>query len=147
MELQIKIITAKDTYEVRHPELRKGRNYESCAMKGDDHPGTLHFGCYHENNLIGVASFMFFPFVEQPGEKAMQLRGMAVLEAYQGKGIGKKILQFCENLLTQRGVRILWMNARVSAIGFYTSLGYSILGEKFDIPNIGPHFIMFKSLQ
>lgn len=146
MELEIKLIDAVETYEVRHPELRNGRPVESCSLKGDDHPGTLHFGCYHEKKLIGVASFMFFPFVDIPGDKAMQLRGMAVIKAYQAQGIGKRILQFCENLLQQRGVRIIWMNARASALGFYTSLNYTISGEEFEIPNIGPHFVMFKSL-
>lgn len=79
-------------------------------------------------------------------QNAYQLRGMAVLEEYQGKGVGKILLTFAENLAKEKDTQTLWMNARVSALDFYRNSGYKILGEVFEVPGIGPHYVMFKKL-
>ena len=77
---------------------------------------------------------------------AYQLRGMAVLSEYQGKGLGMRILKSGEEALIERKAEILWMNARLVAVPFYEKQGYQKKGTAFDIPGIGPHFIMFKRL-
>jgi ribosomal protein S18 acetylase RimI-like enzyme len=49
---------------------------------------------------------------------------MAVLKAYQGKGYGQQLLKHGETLLKEKKYDMLWMNARISALIFYTKLGY-----------------------
>ena len=44
-----------------------------------------------------------------------------------------------EYLKKESDVEIFWCNARVTAFGFYEKMGFTILGEAFDIPNLGPH--------
>ena len=34
---------------------------------------------------------------------------------------------------------ILWCNARTTAFGFYEKMGFNIVVDEFDIPNLGPH--------
>ncbi len=46
----------------------------------------------------------------------------------------------------RRGRRLLWCNARVVALGFYTKLGLHTEGDEFDIPGIGPHYVMTRWL-
>ncbi len=75
-----------------------------------------------------------------------QLRGMAVLEDYQGLGLGRDILSHGERLLKSQGVELVWCNARKIAVNFYKRQGYKIIGEPFNIPEIGMHFIMHKFL-
>ena len=57
-KISIKLITAKDTYSVRHPVLRKGRPIEDCAFENDDLESTFHFGLFYNDTLVGVATFL-----------------------------------------------------------------------------------------
>ena len=42
----------------------------------------------------------------------------------------------------EKQARLLWCNARVTAADFYRKLGFEIVSDEFDIPNIGPHYLM-----
>lgn len=71
---------------------------------------------------------------------------MAVLKAYQGKSLGKLILKYGEDFLKEKNTKIIWCNAREVALGFYKNIGYQIIGEPFNIKDIGLHYSMFKAL-
>jgi len=73
------------------------------------------------------------------------LRQMAVVDGLQGKGIGRVIMNFAENVARDRGYKVLNMHARKSAVGFYQKLGYQIVGEEFEEVTI-PHYEMQKTL-
>jgi GNAT superfamily N-acetyltransferase len=70
---------------------------------------------------------------------------MAVLSGLQGKGIGRVLMTFAENIARDRGYRKINMHARKTAVGFYEKLGYSISGPEFEEVTI-PHFEMEKEL-
>jgi ribosomal protein S18 acetylase RimI-like enzyme len=70
---------------------------------------------------------------------------MAVIAGLQGKGIGKVLIQFAENIARDRGFKKIMMHARKSAIGFYEKMGYTIVGTEFEEVNL-PHFLMEKNL-
>ncbi|MGB3776426.1 MAG: GNAT family N-acetyltransferase, partial [Leeuwenhoekiella sp.] len=76
-----------------------------------------------------------------------RLRGMAVLPAYRGKDYGKKLIAEGEKILRERGVAVLWFNAREIAVGFYEKLDFKIVGESFEIPTVGSHYVMYKKLK
>ena len=71
---------------------------------------------------------------------------MAVLKPLQGKGLGKTILRHGEVLLKEKNVNIIWCNAREIAVNFYKKNGYQIIGESFNIKDIGLHYAMYKVL-
>ena len=70
---------------------------------------------------------------------------MAVFSGLQGKGIGKVLLQFAENIARDRGYKKIIMHARKTAVGFYEKLGYKITSPEFEEVTI-PHYVMEKSL-
>ena len=70
---------------------------------------------------------------------------MAVLNNLQGKGIGRALMQFAENIARDLGYKKLTMHARVTAVGFYEKLGYSVVGDQF-IEVTLPHHSMEKLL-
>ena len=70
---------------------------------------------------------------------------MAVKQGLQGKGIGRALMQFAENMARDKGNRKMVMHARKSAVGFYEKQGYQVTGEEFEEVTI-PHFIMEKDL-
>ena len=75
----------------------------------------------------------------------VRLRQMAVLNDLQGKGIGRALMNFAENLARDRGYKIIRMHARHNAVGFYEKVGYRVKGDQFIEITI-PHFLMEKNL-
>ena len=80
---------------------------------------------------------------EQPD--IVRLRQMAVLNDLQGKGIGRALMNFAENIARDRGYKIIRMHARNNAVGFYEKVGYKIKGDEFIEITI-PHYVMEKEL-
>jgi len=75
----------------------------------------------------------------------VQLRQMAVISGLQGKGVGRALMQFCENIARDLGYRKITMHARKTATGFYEKLGYKPAGNEFEEVTI-PHVEMYKNL-
>ncbi len=145
--IHIREIPAAALYGIRQPVLRPGRAFSECVFEGDTSEDTFHLGLYMDDSLVGVASFMqnSNPLFKQADQ--YQLRGMAVLSQFKGQGFGASLLLEGENKLRNLGNHpFLWFNARDHAIGFYEKFGYKTKGDKFDIPGICQHIVMFKQL-
>lgn len=147
MEIKIKEIGFLEVFEVRNPVLRPGKPIESCRFDGDDLVTTKHFGCFEDRKLIGIVSVFENNSALFGSDRQFQLRGMAVLPNNQSKGIGKKLLDFAENYVRQQKGELIWFNARIGAVAFYQKSGYEMVGEEFDIPDVGLHLVMFKNLK
>lgn len=146
MNYHILQITAQETYIVRHPVLRPGKPISTCKFKDDESKTTFHLGLFANTKIIGVASFLKNPHELLSCRNQYQLRGMAILEAYQGKGLGNDLIIHAENQLKAQNIDALWCNAREIAVNFYKRNGFKIIGAPFDIPEIGKHYIMYKPL-
>lgn len=147
INLEPRLITAKETYPVRHIVLRKGRPIETCTLDGDLLSTTFHLGGFIANNLVATASFFKGNSTENDFKNAYQLRGMAVLESHHHYGYGRQLLEFGEKFLQEKKIDILWMNARITALGFYSKLNYQTIGTVFEIPLVGEHYVMFKKIK
>ena len=96
-------------------------------------------GAFEDDRLLGCCLLTRMDAV------TIRLRQMAVPNNMQGKGIGRALMIFAENIARDLGYRKLCMHARESALGFYQKLGYTINGNMFTEVTI-PHYIMEKSL-
>lgn len=142
---KLKIVKSQDTYVVRHPVLRSGRPIETCRFEGDDLDTTVHYGLIYENEIIAVTSVFVHEHECLTSEIQLQLRGMAVLDSFQGKGVGSVLLSAVINELQKQHVKFgLWFNARLSAVGFYEKMNFKKHGDVFEISPIGPHYVMFQ---
>ena len=142
----IKEIPALETFSVRHPVLRPGKNIETCHFDGDNLESTRHFGLFIDDEWAGVASLFKSNSDLFQEKEQFQLRGMAVLEKFQKKGIGESLVKYAEENAKSRSGKLIWFNAREVAVRFYEKMGYQIIGEPFDIGDIGKHFVMYKIL-
>lgn len=140
----VKKITSKATYSVRQEVLRKGKPLETCYFNGDDDATTVHFGLFQDQKLIGVVSIFQFQNPEFSVNTQFQIRGMAVVSEFQGKGFGEQLLKTVEQYCYNHKATLIWFNAREKAVSFYKKLGYKINGQSFDITDVGIHFVMYK---
>ena len=100
---------------------------------------NILIGAFEEEQMLGCCMLV----EEEPS--IIRLRQMAVLNDLQGKGIWRALMNFAENLARDRGYKIIRMNARKNAVGFYEKVGYKIKGDQFIEVTI-PHFVMEKAL-
>lgn len=135
----IKIIQPEQTFHLRRIILRKNLPNESHEFQGDFSPNTFHLGFFEEERLLGVVSLF-------KNDSEAQLRGMAVIEEAQKRGIGRVLVLEAEKILKKEKIKRLWMNARETAVPFYQKMGCQIQGERFFIEPIGDHYLMTKNL-
>jgi ribosomal protein S18 acetylase RimI-like enzyme len=138
-------ITPHQTFEVRHPVLRKGKPLETCRFEGDEDPASFHLGIFESEKLVAVASFLNCQNPNFEGVQ-MQLRGMAVLPEYRGRDFGETLYLTGLSLLKERKIDLLWFNAREVAKDFYEKYKAQIFGDPFWIPEIGKHYLMYHKL-
>lgn len=141
--MQIRRISARDTLYIRSKLLRNGAPASECIFEGDNDDQTFHLGAFIDGKLASVVSFFYRDNPDLPGENQYQLRGMATLDSYQGQGISSKLLKIGLPMAKQNQCEVVWCNARESAKGFYSKLGFKESGKKFDIEKIGTHELMF----
>ncbi|RRO12504.1 GNAT family N-acetyltransferase [Flavobacteriaceae bacterium 14752] len=147
MKLDFKFVDAKSILKIRHQVLRKGRPLSTCHFNGDNLSDTFHFAAYINDEVVGCVSLMLKSNSKIQDKQSYQLRGMAVLEKYQGQKIGQQLLHHAEKHLISKNIKLVWCNVRIKAIPFYRKNQYQQLGDDFNIPEVGPHVLMFKSLE
>ena len=129
----------QDMIDLRYHILRKplglGFTKEDLANEIND----ILIGCFDDGKLEACC------LLTKTGPKEVRLRQMAVRFGLQGKGIGRVLMQFAENVAYDSGYRKIAMHARKTAVGFYEKLGYSVTGGEFMEVGI-PHYFMEKEL-
>ena len=125
--------------KLREDILRKplGLSFDDAEL--EEEKNNLMIGAFEDGSILGCCML-----VEENPDK-VKLRQMAVLNALQGKGIGRALMQFAENLARDHGYKVLTMHARKNAIGFYEKMGYKVRGAEFQEVSI-PHYEMEKEL-
>ena len=145
--MDVKQIHYKDTYSIKHQMLRPGRPIETCYFEGDDDELSFHLGAYIDGNLASVASFYLrsHPSIIEE-QHQYQLRGMATLPEHQRKGLSQALLQTAFPIIRNNHVNLVWCNARALATGFYEKVGFEKKSDIFEIPDVGPHYLMVKTI-
>jgi ribosomal protein S18 acetylase RimI-like enzyme len=143
----IKFIQFEDVAPIRNTVLRDGKMPTGQPrFPSDDLSGIFHLGYYVGDELACVASFHPESYGEFNGT-GYQLRGMATLEAYRGKGHGNQLLNFAIVYLRGQKANYVWCNARKIALRFYESIGFEIISDEFEVPGIGPHRVLYLKIQ
>ena len=142
--MALKIIDwGSDDYDkvlkLREEVLRKPLGLHFSDEELQKEKANMHMGAYEDDRMLGCCMLV------QEDDETVRLRQMAVVNDVQGKGIGRALMQFAENLARDRGYKKITMHARKNAVGFYEKLGYKKRGEEFEEVTI-PHYVMEKEL-
>jgi len=122
----------EETWPLRQGVLRTGTPSTAVVLDGDDDAGTLHLGARQSGGeLIAVSTWIPRAWASAPTLPAVQLRAMAVAPMCRQARIGARLLRHGIAMVTERGARIVWANARDTALDFYASHGFEIDGDGF----------------
>ena len=143
--LRVRRATLAEILPLRHAVLRPGRPLATAHFDGDDEPTTVHLAAVLDasGEVVGCATLLPRPHEQQPG---WQLRGMATRADLARRGVGSAMLAAAEDLVRAAGGTLLWCNARLAAVPFFASAGWRVVSDEFDVPGIGPHHVMTKTV-
>lgn len=125
--------------ELRLQLLRNPLGLSFTPEELEKEKSDILLGCFEEDKLEACC------ILTEVDPSTVRLRQMAVGAALQGKGIGRVLMNFAENIARDRKYARLTMHARKSAVGFYEKSGYRICSDEFTEVTI-PHFVMEKEL-
>ena len=143
--LAVRPVTAAETRPLRQRILRPHQRPEQLVYPHDDAPETLHVAAFDGDAMVGTATIHLEPHPHTHAP-AWRLRGMAVVPELRRRGCGARLVDACIAHVRAHGGTLVWCNARVSAAPFYDSLGFVREGDAFELPEIGPHFLMKREL-
>jgi ribosomal protein S18 acetylase RimI-like enzyme len=125
--------------KLRDDVLRKPLGLSFTQQELEEEKDNMLIAAFEDDQILGCCMLV----EEQPG--VVRLRQMAVLNDLQGKGVGRALMNFAENIARDGGYKILRMHARQNALGFYEKVGYKVKGDQFMEVTI-PHYVMEKQL-
>jgi predicted GNAT family N-acyltransferase len=129
----------KQMLKLRDEVLRKPLGLHFSPDELEKEKINMHMAAYEDDRMLGCCMLV----EEDP--QTVRLRQMAVVNDVQGKGIGRALMTFAENLARDRGYKRITMHARKNALGFYEKMGYKKKGNEFQEITI-PHYVMEKEL-
>jgi GNAT superfamily N-acetyltransferase len=127
VSIEIRQATAAEVRRLRRDVLRPSGTLDPPPY--DLMPETKHVAAIDGDRVVGCVTVFPAPFVDEP--LGWQLRGMAVDPAYQGKGIGRRVLEAAVEVARSIGVPLLWANGRLNVMAFYEAAGWTSIGGIF----------------
>ncbi len=113
---------------------------------GEESEESLHLCAMIDDEVVGCASWLPEAATFKEAQKTYRLRGMATDPNFRGQGIGKRLIEESLRILKGKGVDLVWCNAREVAFPFYEKMNFKYHGTLFELPQIGPHKIMYLEL-
>lgn len=129
VEPAIHTIRSVDTHHLRRRVLRDGDSDANVVWDGDDTAGTVHLGVVAADRIVAISTWLAAPAPD--GRVGFQLRGMATDPADAGRGHGSALLRAGVVHARSHGAEVVWANARVTALDFYTRAGFDATGPMF----------------
>lgn len=139
-------VAPEATYDLRRRVLRNHLPVAEVAYPADREPGSFHLGVREGDAVVAIASFSVEPAPGRDDDRrAVRLRGMAVDPEHQRRGLGRALLDTALERLRRDGIAVCWANARVSALPFYESLGFTAEGDELTSLEL-PHRVVVLDL-
>ncbi len=122
---------------LRHEVLRKPLGLIFDPAIFPEEKGDIHLVANHGDWLVGCM------ILTEAGND-LKMRQVAVANKYRRNKVGARMVALAEVKAIEMGKQKMVLHARDSALDFYLSLGYYIVGDQFEEVGI-PHHRMEKS--
>lgn len=134
-------ITIDKIIDLRYDILRKPWDKPKDTATDELEGKSINAYIEDQGNIIACGR------LQNNGNGVGQIRYMAVDNNFQGKGLGKKILNKLEQEAQAMGIDTIELQARENAIMFYKANGYTIKETSFKLWDIIQHYLMIKSIK
>ena len=128
-------------YQLRYQVLREPWGQLPGSERDESDPTSIHAFIKTGDQAIACARLNF------TDDTTAQIRFMAVHPDFQGKGLGKKVLTYLEEIARQNNRNHIILHAREHAVNFYTACGYSIKEKSYLMWGKIQHYLMEKFLR
>lgn len=108
---------------------------DDLAKDKDD----IHIGLFDGEVILACL------ILTDTGSGTIKMRQVAVDDSHQGKGLGKKLVQFADDHVREKGYKLIHCHARDTAKEFYLKRGYKVVGGEFTEVGIR-HYYMEKKI-
>ena len=122
---------------LRHEVLRKPLGLIFDPAIFPEEKGDIHLVANHGDWLVGC-------MILTEAGKDLKMRQVAVANKYRRNKVGARMVALAEAKAIEMGKQKMVLHARDSALDFYLSLGYYIVGDQFEEVGI-PHHRMEKA--
>ncbi|MBC5774255.1 GNAT family N-acetyltransferase [Pontibacter sp. KCTC 32443] len=128
-------------YRLRYLTLRQPWGQPEGSERADDDATATHAMLVdNAGEAIGVCRM----HLQTPQEA--QIRFMGIHENYQGKGLGKLLLDYLEDKARSMGATNIVLQAREKAVSFYERNGYKVVEKTHLLFGSIQHYKMEKQL-
>jgi len=127
-------------FHLRWKILRKPWAEPEGSEQDEHENSSYHVMVKDGDKVIGVARLQNIA----PG--VAQVRYMGIDDDYQGKGIGRLMMQHIETYARDSNIDEIFLHARENALGFYIALGYKQLKKSYLLFNSIQHYKMNKKI-
>ncbi|MGQ9644699.1 MAG: GNAT family N-acetyltransferase [Ignavibacterium sp.] len=128
-------------YDLRWRILRAPWNQPKGSEQDDLEGQAIHIIAVEADRIVGGGRAHFNT------DDDAQIRYMAVEKDWQGKGVGKLILNELERRIIEKGARKIILHARENVVKFYEKAGYKIVKPSHTLFGSIPHFLMEKTIE
>lgn len=129
----------KNAVKLREKILREPLGSQFTDKELEEEKDHIQVAGFLDDKLIATAVLV------PEGEK-MKMQRVVVVEKLRNNDIGSKMIQFCESLAVEKGIKTIYCHARDSAVNFYDRNNYEKEGDYFNEDGI-PHLKMKKELE
>jgi ribosomal protein S18 acetylase RimI-like enzyme len=136
LQIEVRPIPLAQTRTLRREVLRPHSSLEDLASH--EPTGSIAFGAFDGDELVAVG--LVGREGERPGD--WRVRGMATKPRVRGRGAGTHVLEALVQHAVAHGATRVWCNARTPARSLYERLGFVVASDEFELPDIGPHYVM-----
>lgn len=130
----------KAYFHLRWKLLRAPWNQPEGSELDEFEDESFHFIAVDESETVGVARLQF------NSDSEAQIRYMAVASSHERQGIGRALMLAMEAYTRASACKLIVLDAREPAVGFYQKLGYNIDEESYLLFEAIQHFRMSKTL-
>lgn len=128
----VEVVTVDEVRPFRLAYLRQGTASHDVVFAEDGDRRTRHLAIRRgDGRLVAISSWNVAESPDRPGESALQLRGMAVSPDARRQGLGEALIEAGVALAAKRQAAWVWANARDTALAFYRSVGFDVVGDGF----------------
>ena len=135
------ILEFENYYSLRYKILRKPWNQPLGSEKDKKDDSSIHRMAIDEDTgeTLGTGMLQFNSIEEA------QIRYMAVLNNFQTRGIGSKILSTLEDVASEKSISRIILQSRSNAINFYKKSGYEVVEKTYLLFGEIQHWLMQKN--